>query len=116
MSWLITLIIGAVIGWLVGLVSVSIRRAGIYTNILIGIIGSIVGFWFFVDVMKLGINNTSIGFFSTTGLIWEIIGAIVVLVVLNIVSYSEFESPEEHSYSRGVAHEHKEDWKRKNRD
>ncbi|MFA4996150.1 MAG: GlsB/YeaQ/YmgE family stress response membrane protein [Patescibacteria group bacterium] len=115
MSWLITLIIGAIMGllfrWAMG------KRIGTWHSIISGIVGAITGYWFFVDVLGFGIAKTSIGFFSGAGLIWEIIGSIIVLAIMSAMEYEEMETREKHAYGPSVAHEYKEEkWERRKDD
>ncbi len=78
MSLIVWLIVGAIAGWLAGLV---VRGAGfgLLGNILLGIIGSIVAGWLL----------PRLGFVVGRGLVREIvdaaIGAIVVLVLIALV-------------------------------
>lgn len=111
MSFIITILVGIVIGWLAGLVSTSMRWAGVYTNIISGIAGSIIGFWFFVTALGLGTNTVAAGTFSGMVLVWEIIGAIVYLVIVNAAMSAEGligEGRGRAAYGRGTAHEYEE--------
>jgi uncharacterized membrane protein YeaQ/YmgE (transglycosylase-associated protein family) len=45
MDWLITIVIGGVIGWLGSLVMKTDAQMGLIANVLIGIVGSALGFW-----------------------------------------------------------------------
>lgn len=45
MGWIASLIIGGIIGWLASLVMKTDEQMGLIANIIIGIIGSILGFW-----------------------------------------------------------------------
>jgi len=45
MSWIGTLIVGGVVGWLASLLMKTNRQMGIIANVLVGIIGSSLGFW-----------------------------------------------------------------------
>ncbi len=45
MNIIVTLIIGGVIGWLASLVMKTNAQMGILANIVVGIIGSFLGFW-----------------------------------------------------------------------
>ncbi len=78
MEILVTLLVGAVAGWL-GSVIYKGSGLGFLGNVVIGILGSFVGYWL---LGKLGI---SLG----TGLIGVIltgaVGAIVILVLFNLV-------------------------------
>jgi uncharacterized membrane protein YeaQ/YmgE (transglycosylase-associated protein family) len=45
MSWIVTLIVGGVVGWLASLVMKTNKQMGIIANVIVGIIGSSLGFW-----------------------------------------------------------------------
>jgi len=45
MYWIVTLIVGGVVGWLASLLMKTNAQMGIIANIVVGIIGSSLGFW-----------------------------------------------------------------------
>jgi uncharacterized membrane protein YeaQ/YmgE (transglycosylase-associated protein family) len=45
MGWIITLIIGGVIGWLASIVMKTNAQMGTIANVLVGIVGSSLGYW-----------------------------------------------------------------------
>jgi uncharacterized membrane protein YeaQ/YmgE (transglycosylase-associated protein family) len=45
MNWIITLVVGGIIGWLASLLMKTNAQMGIIANVIVGIIGSTVGFW-----------------------------------------------------------------------
>ena len=45
MNWIVTLIIGALVGWLASIVMKTNAQMGAIANILVGVVGSILGFW-----------------------------------------------------------------------
>jgi uncharacterized membrane protein YeaQ/YmgE (transglycosylase-associated protein family) len=45
MGWLYTLIVGGIVGWLASKVMKADAQMGVLANIIIGIIGSSLGFW-----------------------------------------------------------------------
>ena len=45
MNWIISLIVGGIIGWLASLLMKTNAQMGIIANVIVGIIGSTVGFW-----------------------------------------------------------------------
>jgi uncharacterized membrane protein YeaQ/YmgE (transglycosylase-associated protein family) len=75
---LVILIIGAAAGWLGSMIYKG-SGLGILGNIVVGIIGSVVGYWL---LGKLGIHLGSgwIGAILTGAL-----GAIIILVILNLI-------------------------------
>ena len=54
MSWIIAILVGALIGWLASLVMKTDAQQGPVLNILIGIIGGSLGRWLFSDVLGIG--------------------------------------------------------------
>jgi uncharacterized membrane protein YeaQ/YmgE (transglycosylase-associated protein family) len=45
MSGIISLIIGAVVGWLASIVMKTNAQMGLIANVLVGVVGSMLGFW-----------------------------------------------------------------------
>ena len=81
MGWIIAIIVGGIAGWLASLVMNRDASMGIFWNIVVGIIGSVIGN---LIAGAFGIGG-SIQEFSRTGLIIAVIGAIVLLGIVNLV-------------------------------
>lgn len=45
MGWIVTLVVGGIIGWLASMVMKTDNQMGILGNVIVGIIGSSLGFW-----------------------------------------------------------------------
>ena len=75
MDWIITLVIGGVIGWLASLVMKTDAQMGLLGNIVIGIIGSALGFWL---AGALGLGATS----KLGGYLVAVAGAAVLIGLL----------------------------------
>lgn len=45
MSWIISLIIGGIVGWLASIIMKTNAQMGLIANILVGVVGSLLGFW-----------------------------------------------------------------------
>jgi uncharacterized membrane protein YeaQ/YmgE (transglycosylase-associated protein family) len=45
MSWIITLIIGGIVGWLASMVMKTNAQMGWIANVLVGVVGSLLGYW-----------------------------------------------------------------------
>jgi uncharacterized membrane protein YeaQ/YmgE (transglycosylase-associated protein family) len=45
MDWIVTLVVGGIVGWLGSLVAKADSQMGILGNIVVGIVGSTLGFW-----------------------------------------------------------------------
>ena len=78
MEIIVTLLIGALAGWL-GSVIYKGSGLGLLGNIVVGIIGSFVGYWL---LGKLGIH---LGTGWIGAILTGALGAIVILVLLNLI-------------------------------
>ena len=45
MNWIVTIIVGGIIGWLASILMKTNAQMGIFANVIVGIIGSSLGFW-----------------------------------------------------------------------
>ncbi|HEU4694997.1 MAG TPA: GlsB/YeaQ/YmgE family stress response membrane protein [Vicinamibacterales bacterium] len=45
MNWIITLVVGGIVGWLASIVMKTNAQMGLIANVLVGIVGSSIGFW-----------------------------------------------------------------------
>lgn len=81
MGWLAWIIVGAVAGWLASIVMSTNREQGLIMDIIVGIVGALIGGFIF----------NALGIAGTTGFnIWSVfvafIGAIVLLGILRLFS------------------------------
>lgn len=84
MGWIITLIVGGLIGWLASKVMGTDAQQGIIANVLVGIVGSALGRGVFGSVLGIGAADNA-GAFSLTGLGFGILGAVILLFVLKLL-------------------------------
>ena len=82
MGWIIALIVGGVAGWLASKVMNRDASMGIIWNIIVGCVGSVVGNM--VVGPLVGIRG-SVQEFSLPGLGIAVLGAIVLLGVVNLI-------------------------------
>ena len=82
MGWIIAIIVGGVAGWLASLVMNRDASMGIFWNIIVGIIGALIG-----NVLAGVLFNidSTIQTFNLTGVFVAIVGAIVLLGIVNLV-------------------------------
>ena len=45
MNWIVTIVIGGIVGWLASIVMKTNAQMGLIANVIVGIIGSSLGFW-----------------------------------------------------------------------
>ncbi len=82
MGWIIAIIVGGVAGWLASIVMRRDASMGIFWNIIVGIIGALIGN---VLAGALFNVNSTIQTFNLTGFIIAIVGAVVLLAIVNMV-------------------------------
>jgi uncharacterized membrane protein YeaQ/YmgE (transglycosylase-associated protein family) len=84
MSLIITVLIGALIGWLASLIMKTDAKQGALLNILIGIAGAWLGKWLFGGVLGLGQAYVA-GRPSIPGIAWGVIGAVILIAILRAI-------------------------------
>ena len=77
------LVVGGVIGWLASLIMKTDAQQGVFLNVIVGIIGALVGGWVLSPLVGAGTLNQ--GDFSPTGLLVSLVGAILLLFVVNLI-------------------------------
>ena len=82
MNFLIWLVLGGVIGWLASLVMRTDAQQGIVLNIVVGIIGALVGGWLISPLVGAGTINQND--FSLAGLGVSFLGAVILLAIVNL--------------------------------
>lgn len=75
MEWLITLIIGGIVGWLASIIMKTDAQMGLVANVLIGIVGSLLGYWL-AGMMGIAATGGALRF------VVAVIGAILLIVIL----------------------------------
>ena len=81
MSWIILIIVGAVIGLLANLIVKTEAPYGLLADIIIGIVGSILGRLVFYDWLHIG-TAAAAGSLSFYGILWGVIGSIILILIL----------------------------------
>ena len=82
MDWLVIIVVGAIIGWLAGVIMKT--PMGIIVDIIVGIVGSLLGRWIFADLLGVG-GAAAAGTFSIMGVVWGVVGAIILLAILKAI-------------------------------
>ncbi len=76
------LAIGGVIGWIASMIMKTNAEQGMVLNVIVGIIGAMLGGWLVAPL--LGAGTVSQGDFSAGGLIVSLVGAIILLAIVNL--------------------------------
>lgn len=82
MGWIIALIVGGIAGWLASMVMNRDASMGIFWNIVVGCVGSVIGNALAGPLFHV---QGSVKEFSLTGLIIAIVGAVVLLGIVNLI-------------------------------
>ncbi len=45
MNWIVTIVVGGIIGWLASILMKTNAQMGLIANVIVGIVGSSIGFW-----------------------------------------------------------------------
>lgn len=83
MSWIIAIIVGGIIGWLASLIMTTDKEQGLLLNIIVGILGAILGKWVFADLLGIG-SAAAAGTLSFMGILWGVLGAIILIAILKL--------------------------------
>jgi len=82
MNFIIWLIIGGVIGWLASLVMKTDAQQGVVLNVVVGIIGALLGGWLISPLVGVGTINQNN--FSLPAMLVSLVGAIILLGIVNL--------------------------------
>ena len=82
MNVIIWLIVGGLIGWLASKIMNTDAQQGIGLNIVVGIIGALLAGWLITPL--IGGATINQGDFSLGGLVISLLGAIVLLAIVNL--------------------------------
>ena len=75
MGWIVSLIIGGIVGWLASIVMKTNALMGWIANVLIGVVGSMLGFWI---AGLLGIAPTG----GILRFVVALVGAVLLIFIL----------------------------------
>jgi uncharacterized membrane protein YeaQ/YmgE (transglycosylase-associated protein family) len=83
MNLIIWLVVGGVIGWIASKIMNTDAQQGIVLNVVVGIVGAVVGGYLISPLLGQGTINTND--FSVMGLVVSLIGAIILLAIVNLI-------------------------------
>jgi len=82
MTWILILIIGGVLGWLASIVMRTDAQQGILLNIVVGIVGALLGGLLLSPL--LGGASITTGAFDIRSLLVSFLGAVILLAIVNL--------------------------------
>ena len=84
MGIILWLVIGGVVGWLASIVMRRDGNQGVLLNIVVGIIGAMLGGWLLGPL--LGAPSINSGIISIGSLLVSFLGAVILLAIVNLVT------------------------------
>ena len=82
MNLIIWLIVGGIIGWLASIIMKTNAQQGALLNVIVGIVGSMLGGWLISPLLGAGTINQKD--FSFGSLLVSLIGAVILLAIVNL--------------------------------
>jgi len=79
MQIIILLVVGGIIGWLASIIMKTNAQMGIIANVVVGVIGSVVGFWI-ASHLGFAAGNVIVGWLIAIG------GSIVLIAILKLLN------------------------------
>ena len=83
MNLIIWLVVGGLVGWIASLIMRTDAQQGLVLNIVVGVIGALLGGWLLAPMLGTGTINTND--FSIGGLLVSLLGAVILLAIVNLV-------------------------------
>lgn len=82
MNIIVWLIVGGIVGWLASMLMKTDGQQGIFLNVIVGIVGAMIGGWFISPLVGVGTINQDN--FSLPALLVSFVGAAILLAVVNL--------------------------------
>lgn len=82
MNFILWLVVGGLLGWVASKIMRTDAQQGIFLNVVVGIVGALIGGWLIAPLVGGGTINQSD--FSLSSLLISLVGAIILLAVVNL--------------------------------
>ena len=83
MNFILWILVGGLIGWVASIVMRTNAQQGIFLNVIVGVVGALVAGWIISPLVGIPTINQDV--FSLSALLVSLLGAIVLLGVVNLV-------------------------------
>jgi uncharacterized membrane protein YeaQ/YmgE (transglycosylase-associated protein family) len=83
MNFIIWIVVGGILGWLASIVMRTDAQQGMFLNVVVGIIGALLGGWLLAPLFGTGTINQND--FSIPALLVSFLGAIILLAIVNLL-------------------------------
>lgn len=82
LNFIIWIVVGGILGWIASMIMRTDSQQGPLLNVIVGIVGSLLAGWIITPL--LGGSTINQGNFSLTGLLISLLGAVVLLAIVNL--------------------------------
>lgn len=82
MNFIIWLVVGGLVGWAASKIMKTDAQQGLFLNVIVGIVGALLAGFF---APRLGVGTINSGDFSLGGLLLSLVGAVVLLAIVNLI-------------------------------
>lgn len=83
MNFIIWIVVGGLLGWVASVIMKTDEQQGIVLNVAVGVVGALIGGWLLAPLFGTGTISQSD--FSLGSLVVSLLGAVIVLAVVNLV-------------------------------
>ncbi|HEV7618335.1 MAG TPA: GlsB/YeaQ/YmgE family stress response membrane protein [Burkholderiaceae bacterium] len=83
MNFIIWIVVGGILGWIASMIMKTDAQQGMFLNIVVGIVGALLGGWLLAPLFGTGTINQND--FSIGSLLVSLLGAVVLLAIVNLV-------------------------------
>ena len=83
MNFIVWLVLGGVIGWLASIVMKTDGQQGLFLNVVVGIVGAMLGGWLISPMVGVGTINQDN--FSMGAMLVSFVGAVLLLGIVNLL-------------------------------
>ncbi|MDB5842288.1 MAG: GlsB/YeaQ/YmgE family stress response rane protein [Herminiimonas sp.] len=82
MNFIIWIVVGGILGWIASMIMKTDAQQGMILNIVVGIVGALVGGWLLAPLFGTGTINQND--FSIGSLLVSLLGAVILLAIVNL--------------------------------
>jgi uncharacterized membrane protein YeaQ/YmgE (transglycosylase-associated protein family) len=81
-NFIIWIVVGGLLGWVASMIMRTDAQQGMFLNIVVGIIGALLGGWLLAPLFGTGTINQND--FSISSLLVSLLGAVILLAIVNL--------------------------------
>lgn len=88
MDLIVWLVVGGIVGWLASMLMGTNAQQGIILNVVVGIVGAVLGGWFISPLV--GVSTINQGNLSLPSLVVSFVGAAILLGIVSLFRRNRF--------------------------